>query len=82
MAVILNMVNWLVTLVHDVNGMAGGAHLFWLGKINPMIAVAKEQAKIVGSLPKVIKLTSIVKPLFKKYEKVLKKAGREDLLKV
>ena len=61
---------------------ADNSHKFWLGKLNLTLAMAQGKAKMTGSRTKALKLLPLTKPLFAKYEELLRDAGREDLLKV
>jgi putative sterol carrier protein len=65
-----------------INMAADVAHRFWLGKENIGLAIAKGKIKVKGSVPKVMKIVPITKPLFVNYESMLKEEGREDLLAV
>ena len=56
------------------------AHRFWLGKVNVGIAIAKGQMKVKGSVPKVMKVVPVTKPLFATYKTMLEQEGRTDLL--
>jgi SCP-2 sterol transfer family len=59
---------------------ADTAHQFWLGKVNPTIALARGQMKAKGPVAKILKLVPLVKPVFPRYRKMLEDAGRQDLL--
>jgi putative sterol carrier protein len=59
---------------------ADTAHLFWLGKVNVTVALARGQIKAKGPVAKILKLVPLVKPVFPRYRRLLKEAGREDLL--
>jgi putative sterol carrier protein len=61
---------------------ADNSHKFWLGKLNLTLAMAQGKAKMTGSRTKALKLLPLTKPLFAKYEELLRDAGRDDLLKV
>jgi putative sterol carrier protein len=61
---------------------ADNSHKFWLGKLNLTLAMAQGKAKMSGSRTKALKLLPLTKPIFAKYEELLRDAGREDLLKV
>lgn len=56
------------------------SHKFWLGKLNLTLALAQRKAKMEGSRTKALKLLPLTKPLFAKYEDLLRQAGRDDLL--
>src|SRR4051795_13321671 len=59
---------------------ADTAHRFWLGKVNVTMAMAKGQMKAKGPVAKILKMVPLVKPVFPRYQQMLKDAGREDLL--
>jgi SCP-2 sterol transfer family len=61
---------------------ADTAHKFWLGKVNVTMAMAKGQMKAKGPVAKILRLVPLVKPVFPRYQQMLKEAGREDLLNV
>ena len=58
------------------------AHRFWLGKLNPTMALARGQIKTRGPMGKMLKLVPLVKPVFPRYQAQLEAAGRTDLLDV
>jgi putative sterol carrier protein len=59
---------------------ADTAHRFWLGHVNVTVALARGQIKAKGPVAKILKLVPLVKPVFPRYRRLLKEAGREDLL--
>lgn len=59
---------------------ADTAHRFWLGKVNVTVALARGQIKAKGPVAKVLRLVPLVKPAFPRYERMLREAGRTDLL--
>ena len=59
---------------------ADTAHRFWLGKVNVTVALARVQIKAKGPVAKVLRLVPLVKPVFPRYEQMLRDAGRDDLL--
>lgn len=59
---------------------ADTAHLFWLGKVNVTVALARGQMKAKGPVAKILKLVPLVKPVFQRYRGMLEQAGRQDLL--
>lgn len=63
-----------------INMDADVAHRFWLGKENIGMGIAKGRIKVKGSVPKVMKIVPITKPLFKTYAEMLANEGRSDLL--
>jgi putative sterol carrier protein len=60
---------------------ADTAHRFWLGKVNVTMALAKGHMKAKGPVAKILKLVPLVKPVFPKYQAMLEKDNRDDLLK-
>ncbi|MEW6472442.1 MAG: SCP2 sterol-binding domain-containing protein [Actinomycetota bacterium] len=59
---------------------ADDANKFWLGKLNLVMAMAKRQVKASGSVPEMLKMLPLAKPLYARYEAQLKAAGRDDLI--
>jgi putative sterol carrier protein len=59
---------------------ADTAHLFWLGKVNITMALARGEIEAKGPVAKVLKLVPLVKPVFPRYQRMLQEAGREDLV--
>jgi putative sterol carrier protein len=57
------------------------ANKFWLGKVNLVMAMAKRQVKASGSVPEMLKMLPLAKPLYARYEAQLKASGREDLIR-
>lgn len=51
------------------------AHMFWLGKVNLPMAIARRQIIAKGQIPKVLKLLPVVKPAYKLYPEYLKRNG-------
>jgi putative sterol carrier protein len=60
---------------------ADDANRFWLGKLNLVMAMAKGQVKAKGSVPEMLKMLPLAKPLYARYETILRDAGRDDLLR-
>jgi hypothetical protein len=58
------------------------AHLFWLGRVNVTVALARGQMKATGPVAKILKLVPLVKPVFPLYRDLLEREGRADLLEV
>jgi hypothetical protein len=58
------------------------AHRFWLGELNPAVALAKGEIRTRGPVSKVLGLVPLVKPGYTRYRTQLEAAGREDLLHV
>jgi putative sterol carrier protein len=61
---------------------ADTAHLFWLGKVNVTVAMARGQIKAKGPVAKILKLVPLTKPVFPRYRAQLEQQGREDLVNV
>ncbi len=61
---------------------ADTAHLFFLGKVNVTVALARGQIKAKGPVAKILKLVPLTKPLFPRYKAQLEQQGRDDLLAV
>ena len=59
---------------------ADTAHLFWLGKVNVTVALARGQIKAKGPVAKILKLVPLTKPVFPRYKTQLEASGREDLV--
>ncbi|HEX8067841.1 MAG TPA: SCP2 sterol-binding domain-containing protein [Thermoleophilaceae bacterium] len=57
-------------------------HRFFLGKLNPTVALAKGEIKARGPVAKVLRLVPAVRPLFALYRARLESAGRGDLLRI
>ena len=64
----------------DLDMTADIAHRFWLGKVNVLLAIAKRDIKVHGSVQKVLKLAPLMQPLHDKYQQILKDAGLEELI--
>ena len=58
------------------------AHLFWLGRVNVTVALARGQMQATGPVAKILKLVPLVKPVFPRYRELLEREGRTDLLEV
>ena len=57
------------------------SHKFWLGKLNLVMAMAKGQVKAKGSVPEMLKMLPLAKPLYARYESILRETGRDDLIR-
>lgn len=64
----------------ELDMKADVAHRFWLGKVNVALAMAKGDIRNHGKVSAVMKVVPITKPLFATYEKILRDAGRQDLV--
>ncbi len=58
------------------------AHLFWLGRVNVTVALARGQMRATGPVAKILKLVPLIKPVFPLYRELLEREGRQDLLDV
>lgn len=58
---------------------ADTGHLFWLGKINVSIAMARGQIKADGPVAKILKLVPLTKPVFPRYRAQLAEQGLTEL---
>jgi len=58
------------------------ANLFWQGKVNLPIAMARKKIVVDGKMTPLLKLVPQTKPLFAIYVDLLKADGRTDLLAV
>jgi len=56
------------------------AHLFWLGKVNFIMATATGKIKTSGNVGGVIKLVPVLDPLYKAYADFLRENGMADLI--
>jgi putative sterol carrier protein len=56
------------------------AHRYWLGEVNPTVAMAKGELLTKGPASKILKLVPALQPLYERYRERLTNAGREDLL--
>ncbi len=59
---------------------ADTSHLYWLGKVNFMMAAAKGEIRTSGNLGGIMKLVPVMKPLFKSYADFLKDNGMAELV--
>jgi putative sterol carrier protein len=59
---------------------ADDANRFWLGKLNLVMAMAKGQVRAKGSVPEMLKMLPLAKPLYARYEAILRSTGRDDLI--
>jgi len=59
---------------------ADTAHLFWLGKINFIMATATGKIKTAGNVGGVIKLVPVLDPLYKAYADFLRENGMAELI--
>jgi len=60
---------------------ADDANKFWLGKLNLVMAMAKGQVRAKGSVPEMLKMLPLAKPLYVRYEAILRDMGRDDLIR-
>lgn len=59
---------------------ADEANKFWLGKLNLVMAMARGQVRAKGSVPEMLKMLPLAKPLYARYEARLRAKGRHDLI--
>jgi putative sterol carrier protein len=59
---------------------ADDANKFWLGKLNLVMAMARGQVRAKGSVPEMLKMLPLAKPLYARYEAILRDTRREDLI--
>jgi putative sterol carrier protein len=59
---------------------ADTAHLFWLGKVNITMAMAKGQMKAKGPVAKILKMVPLVKPVFPRYKQMIEQSGRPEMI--
>jgi putative sterol carrier protein len=57
---------------------ADDGHLFWLGKLNMTIALAKGKVKVKGPISKMMKLLPAMRPAFPQYKAFLEANGQAD----
>jgi hypothetical protein len=58
---------------------AADGHLFWLGRLNMTLALARQQVKVSGTMSKMMKLLPALRPCFPLYKEFLETHGRADL---
>jgi hypothetical protein len=58
---------------------ADTAHLFWLGKVNVSVAMARGQIKASGPVAKILKLVPLTKPVFPRYKAQLEQQGLTEM---
>ncbi len=59
-----------------------GAHRFWLGKVNLLVALTKRDVVAKGPIFKVMKMLPLLKPLYAEYPRILKAKGKPELVEV
>ncbi|MCD6534143.1 MAG: SCP2 sterol-binding domain-containing protein [Deltaproteobacteria bacterium] len=59
---------------------ADTAHLFWLGKVNLIMATATGKIRTEGNVGGVLKLVPVLGPLFKVYAEFLQNNGMAELV--
>ena len=59
---------------------ADTAHLFWLGKVNFIMATATGKMRTEGNVGGVVKLVPVLGPLFKVYAEFLQNNGMAELV--
>ncbi len=58
---------------------ADTAHLFWLGKVNVGVAMARGQITAEGPVAKILKLVPLTTTVFPRYRAQLEEQGRNEL---
>jgi SCP-2 sterol transfer family protein len=58
---------------------ADTAHLFWLGKVNVSVAMARGQIKASGPVAKILRLVPLTKPVFPRYKAQLEAQGLTEM---
>jgi hypothetical protein len=66
----------------ELSMSADDGHLFWLGKLNMTIALAKGKVKVKGPVSKLMKLLPAIRPAFPKYKAFLEANGHGDKVNV
>jgi putative sterol carrier protein len=61
---------------------ADNAHLSWMSKLNPVMAITRGQIKVKGSATGLLKLAPKIKKVTVMYIQVLKELGMEDKINV
>ena len=59
---------------------ADDAHRSWSNKLNPVVAITRKKIRVKGSATGLLKLAPKLKKVAELYVKVLKEAGREDII--
>ena len=59
---------------------ADDGHLFWMGKLNMTIALAKKKVQVTGPMSKMMKLLPAMRPAFPRYRAFLEANGHSDLV--
>lgn len=67
---------WTVQLRMSSNN----SNRFWQGHLNLTLALAQQKVKLDGKRSVALKLIRLTEPLFAAYERILRDAGRHDLL--
>jgi putative sterol carrier protein len=57
---------------------ADDGHLFWMGKLNMTIALAKKKVQVAGPMSKMMKLLPAMRPAFPRYRAFLEANGYAD----
>jgi hypothetical protein len=58
---------------------ADTAHMFWLGKVNVSVAMARGQIKASGPVAKILRLVPLTKPVFPRYKAQLEQQGLTEM---
>jgi hypothetical protein len=62
----------------DLGMSADDGHLFWLGKLNMTVALAKKKIKVSGPMSKMMRLLPAMRPAFPRYRAFLIENGHAD----
>jgi hypothetical protein len=61
---------------------ADDGHLFWLGKLNMPLALAKSKVKVEGPVSKMMKLLPAIRPAFPRYQAFLEQQGHAGMASI
>jgi hypothetical protein len=56
------------------------AHRFWLGQVNLTVALARGVIRAQGPVAKILKLVPLAKPFFPRYQELMQREGRAELV--
>jgi hypothetical protein len=59
---------------------ADDANRFWLGRLNLVMSMAKGKVRVKGSVPEMLKMLPLAKPMYARYEQLLRELGRDELI--
>jgi putative sterol carrier protein len=55
----------------DLKMSADDGHMFWMGKLNMTVALAKKKVQVAGPMSKMMKLLPAMRPAFPRYREFL-----------